>query len=62
MSNPEDIAGAIEARAAALEAWIRKQSGAYVQIEDMGQTMTRVRALREAADFVRRGTWDIALP
>lgn len=43
----------LEREAARLEAWIKTKSPIYVQFEDMGHTMTRVRTLREAASILR---------
>jgi hypothetical protein len=51
--TPEEIAADLERQAAALEAEQKTWSSAYSQIEDMGQTSTRIRELRTQAERIR---------
>jgi hypothetical protein len=48
-----DAVSAIENEANEREAWIRKQSGFYVQYEDQGYTMRRVDGLRHAVEIFK---------
>lgn len=56
MMNFQEAIAVLENEARRLEIFINSQSSAYVQIEDMGATMQRVDALREAANLLRSMT------
>ncbi|MGE4195954.1 MAG: hypothetical protein AB7G11_02365 [Phycisphaerales bacterium] len=52
-SERQRIIDWLEARAAEERTWIKRQTSFYVQYEDQGQTMTRVRAFEEVASFLK---------
>lgn len=56
MMQFQEAIAVLENEARRLEIFINSQSSAYVQIEDMGATMQRVDALREAAKLLRSMT------
>lgn len=56
MMKFQEAIAVLENEARRLEIFINSQSSAYVQIEDMGATMQRVDALREAAKLLRSMT------